>query len=227
MNVHMQEQTKYHGAGISEAKAFVLSLHGRNHSPDIILEIADRIGLDGVHYAAPQAFQNSWYPERFMEPIEKNEPFLTYSLEVCRRQLQQWTENGVPTEKIVLMGFSQGACLAAEYAIRNPERYGGLLIFTGALIGPEGTKWADRGSFEGTSVFLGTSDEDEWIPVERVHETEAIFIKRGAQTDKRIYKGMGHLVNDDEIDAARSLLKGIINAESDNSMLMGSKNLND
>lgn len=213
MNVHMKEPTKYHGASISEAKAFVLSLHGRNQSPDIILEVADRIGLDGVHYAAPQAFQNSWYPERFMAPIEKNEPFLTYSLDVCRRQLKQWTEHGVATEKIVLMGFSQGACLAAEYAIRNPERYGGLLIFTGALIGPDGTSWPVKGSFEGTLVFLGTSDEDEWIPVERVHEMDAMLIKMGAKTDKRVYNGMGHLVNDEEIDAARSIIKGIIDAE--------------
>lgn len=213
MNVHMKEPTKYHGASISEAKAFVLSLHGRNQSPDIILEVADRIGLDGVHYAAPQAFQNSWYPERFMAPIEKNEPFLTYSLDVCRRQLKQWTEHGVATEKIVLMGFSQGACLAAEYAIRNPGRYGGLLIFTGALIGPDGTSWPVKGSFEGTLVFLGTSDEDEWIPVERVHEMDAMLIKMGAKTDKRVYKGKGHLVNDEEIDAARSIIKGIIDAE--------------
>jgi phospholipase/carboxylesterase len=213
MNVHMQEQTIYHGATFSEAKAFVLSLHGRNQSPETILEVADRIGLEGVHYAAPQAFQNSWYPEGFMAPIEKNEPNLTYAVDVCKAIVEQWTEKNVPKEKVVLMGFSQGACLAAEFAIRHPQQYGGILIFTGGLIGPEGTNWPIKESFDGTSVFLGTSDVDEWIPVERVHESEAMFIQMGAKTDKRVYKGMGHLVNDEEIDAAQMMIKQILDAE--------------
>jgi phospholipase/carboxylesterase len=213
MNVHMKEQTELHGASFSEAKAFVLSLHGRNQSPETILKVADRIGLEGVHYAAPQAFQNSWYPQGFMAPIGKNEPDLTYALEVCRAIVEQWTEKGVPPEKIVLMGFSQGACLASEFAIRHPQRYGGILIFTGGLIGPESTNWPIKGSFDGTPVFLGTSDVDDWVPVERVHESETMFIKMGAKTDTRIYKGMNHLVNDDEIEAARIMIKQILDTE--------------
>lgn len=213
MNVHMKEQTKLHGASFSESKAFVLSLHGRNQSPETILEVADRIGHEGVHYAAPQAFQNSWYPQGFMAPIGKNEPNLTYALEVCRAIVEQWTEKGVPPEKIVLMGFSQGACLASEFAIRHPRRYGGILIFTGGLIGPESTNWPIKGSFDGTPVFLGTSDVDDWVPVERVHESAAMFIKMGAKTEKRVYKGMDHLVNDDEIEAARKMIKQILDTE--------------
>jgi len=210
MNVHMQEETIIQGTVFSEAKAFVLSLHGRNQSPGTILEIADRIGQDGVHYAAPQAFQNSWYPEGFMAPIGKNEPFLTYSLDVCKNILQQWADQGVPTDKMVLMGFSQGACLAAEFAFRHPKRYGGILILTGGLIGPEATNRPIKGTFSGTPVFLGSSDVDGWVPVERVHESEAMFIKMGAKTDKRIYEGMDHIVNDDEINAARSMIQQVI-----------------
>jgi predicted esterase len=148
-----------------------------------------------------------------MMPVEKNEPFLTYSLDLCKIKLEQWTDSGVPTEKIVLMGFSQGACLAAEFAIRNPKRYGGILLFTGGLIGPEGTNWLIQGSFEGTSVFLGTSDVDEWVPVGRVHESEAMFSKMGAKTYKRVFKGMGHLVNDEEIDVARRIIKRITDVD--------------
>lgn len=213
MNVHMKEQITYYGAAFSEAKAFVLSLHGRSQSSEIILEIAERIGLEGIHYAAPKAYQNSWYPEKFMAPLERNEPFLTYSLEVCSSIVNRWIGNGVPTEKIVLMGFSQGACLAAEYAIRNPKGYGGVLLFTGGLIGPEGTNWPLKGNFDRTPVFLGTSDVDEWVPVERVDESEAMFVQMGAKTVKRVYRGMGHLVNDEEIEAGRCILKGIIENE--------------
>lgn len=209
MNVHLQEEITYYGAAFSEAKAFVLSLHGRSQSPETILEIAERIGLDGIYYAAPKAYQNSWYPEKFMAPLEKNEPFLTYSLEVCSSIVNRWIEKGVPSEKIVLLGFSQGACLAAEYSIRNPKRYGGVLLFTGGLIGPEGTNWPIKGNFDGTPVFLGTSDVDEWVPVERVDESEAMFAKLGAKTVKRVFKGMEHLVNDEEIEEARSIIRMI------------------
>lgn len=207
MNVHMQEPIRYFGEDFSKAKTHVLSLHGRDQSPETMIEIAKRIALDRVHYAVPKAFQNSWYPGRFMDPLEKNEPFLSYALDVCSSIIDQWIKQGVPSERIVLMGFSQGACLVSEYAIRNPKRYGGVLIFTGGLIGPEGTEWSAKGKFNGTPVFLGTSDVDEWVPIERVHESEAIFAKLGAKTDKRIYQGMGHLVNDEEIAAARIIMK--------------------
>ncbi|TKC16408.1 alpha/beta hydrolase [Robertmurraya kyonggiensis] len=213
MNVHLQEEITYYGAAFSEAKAFVLSLHGRSQSPETILEIAERIGLEGIYYAAPKAYQNSWYPEKFMAPLEKNEPFLTYSLEVCSSIVNRWIEKGVPAEKIVLLGFSQGACLAAEYSIRTPKRYGGVLLFTGGLIGPEGTNWPIKGNFDGTPVFLGTSDVDEWVPVERVDESEAMFAKMGAKTVKLVFKGMEHLVNDEEIEAARSIIRMILEDE--------------
>ncbi|MGG0718000.1 hypothetical protein ABE096_10495 [Robertmurraya massiliosenegalensis] len=214
MNVHMQEPINYFGEVFSEAKAYVLSVHGRDQSPETMIEIAERIGLDGLHYAVPQAYQNSWYPGRFIDPLEKNEPFLSYSLDVCNSIINQWIELGVPSEKMVLMGFSQGACLVSEYAIRNPKRYGGVLIFTGGLIGPEGTDWSVKGTLDGTPVFLGTSDVDEWVPVERVHESEALFARMGAETDKRVFEGMGHLVNDEEVDAARVIIKGILEQKS-------------
>lgn len=184
-------------------------MHGRGHSPEIILELADRIDLPSFTYIAPTAANNSWYPSGFMDKFENNEPYLSYALEAYNQLVTDLLSKGTAREKIVLMGFSQGACLTAEYAVRHAARFGGVVIFTGGLIGPPGTHWDYEGSFEGTPVFLGSSDVDAWVPLERVQQSTVIFKKMGADVTQCIYPGMDHLVNDDEIAFARAIMERI------------------
>jgi predicted esterase len=184
-------------------------MHGRNHSPNIILELAERINLPSFTYLAPAAAQNTWYPSGFMDKFEVNEPYLSYALEVYDQRVTDLVSRGYAREKIVLIGFSQGACLTAEYAVRHAARYGAIIIFTGGLIGPPGTQWAYDGSFHNTPVFLGSSDVDAWVPLARVQQSAVIFKKMGAEVTERIYPGMEHLVNDDEIAFARAIMERI------------------
>ena len=144
-----------------------------------------------------------------MERIEANEPYLSYALERYDQLVTDLVDRGYAKDKIVLLGFSQGACLTAEYAVRHATRYGGVVIFTGGLIGPPGTRWDYGGTFAGTPLFLGSSDVDGWVPLERVKESTAIFKKMGADVTERIYPGMGHLVNEDEITHARAIMESI------------------
>ena len=189
-------------------------MHGRGRDTDDILGLADRVGIEDFSYLAPAAHEGSWYPYSFLEPIEKNEPRLSYALELYDEAVNGLLEQGIPRRRIVLAGFSQGACLTAEYAVRHADRYGGILLFTGGLIGPPGTRWEYRGSFEGTPVFLGTSDVDEFVPEERVRESAKVFEGMGADVTLRVYAGMDHAVNDDEIAVARNIIRGIGPAEA-------------
>lgn len=184
-------------------------IHGRGRDTGDILTIAERLGLPDVAYLAPAAFENSWYPERFMEPIAANQPYLDYALERIDSLVTDLNRKGIDTTKIVLVGFSQGACLATEYAVRNPRRYGAVVAFTGGLIGPAETSWDYPGDFAGTPIFFGSSDIDEWVPEPRVHESAAIMRAKGAMVNVVIYPGMAHIVNDDEIARARDILKVI------------------
>jgi predicted esterase len=188
-------------------------VHGRGRDTDDILGVAGRIGDPDFAYIAPAAKDNSWYPYSFLEPVEKNEPYLSHALEVLDDLIEELVGKGVPKRHIVLAGFSQGACLVAEYAVRHAGRYGGILLFTGGLIGPPGTGWEYGGSFEGTPVFLGTSDFDEFVPEERVRESARVFEGMGANVTLRVYPGMDHVVNDDEIAAARKILREVVSGE--------------
>lgn len=187
----------------------MLLLHGRGASANGILDLARVMPHDGMAYLAPQAANQSWYPYRFIAPIEQNEPHLSSALEKIGLVLEDIRAAGIPSHKIVLGGFSQGACLASEYVARNPARYGGLLVFSGGLIGPPGTLPAYAGTLDGTPVFLGCSDIDAHIPLERVTETAEAFVKMGASVTKAIYPGMGHTINTEEIREARDMLKTI------------------
>ncbi|MCM3713368.1 dienelactone hydrolase family protein [Alkalihalobacillus oceani] len=209
MNIHLQQPVVRRGPAVSEAQAVVFMVHGRDQTTEYVLNLVDRIQLPDVHYVAPQAAQNSWYPVGFMKEIAENEPYLSYALDCYEQRISELVAEGIPKSKIVLLGFSQGACLTAEFAVRRPERYGGIIVYTGGVIGPDGTKWNSQGSFQNTPVFLGSSDVDEWVPEQRIHDTAAIFNKLGAQTKTVIYKGMGHEINDDEIDFARELIRNV------------------
>jgi predicted esterase len=208
-NPHRGQPVATRGKPLEECRGVVVMMHGRGRDTDDILGVAERIGDPDFAYLAPAAGGNTWYPHSFLEPIWKNEPYLSYALEVCDQLVGGLVEKGVSKRRIVLAGFSQGACLAAEYAVRHAGRYGGILLFTGGLIGPPGTRWEYGGSFEGTPVFLGTSDVDEFVPEQRVRESAGIFEKMGANVTLRVYPGLDHVVNDDEIAVAGEILQEV------------------
>jgi predicted esterase len=209
VNPHRGQRVVIKGTPLGRSEAVAVMMHGRNHSPEIILELADRINLPSFTYLAPAAANNTWYPSRFMDQLDNNEPYLSSALEAYDQLVADLLSKGIAREKIVLIGFSQGACLTAEYAMRHSARYGGVIILTGGLIGPPGIRWDYEGSFDGTPVFLGSSDIDEWVPLERVQQSTAIFRRMGADVTERIYSGMDHLVNDDEIAFARTIMERI------------------
>ena len=184
----------------------LLMVHGRGAGPKNILDLVPRLARPGFTLLAPAAAGNTWYPFSFMAETEKNQPGLDSALARLASIVDEAMAAGVPSERIVLLGFSQGACLAAEFALRHPGRYGGVVVFSGGLIGPPGTTWDLPGGFAGTPAFFGCSDVDAHVPRWRVDESAAVFTRMGAATDLRIYPGMGHLVNDDEIAAARAVI---------------------
>ncbi len=193
------------GAPLAGAKAAMVMIHGRGASAEGILSLASELDVADVAFLAPQAAGGTWYPYGFMSPIERNEPGISSAMRAIERVLAQVAAAGVPPERTLLLGFSQGACLATEFAARHARRYGGVAGLSGGLIGPEGTPRDYPGSLDGTPVFLGCSDIDAHVPVERVHESADVLRRLGAAVDERIYKGMGHTVNADEIKAARAL----------------------
>jgi predicted esterase len=189
-----------------QARLAVIAVHGRGASAEDILGLAREIQLSDVTFVAPQAAGRSWYPYSFLSPIDRNEPGLSSALHVITGLIDALIVDGLSSERIALMGFSQGACLALEFAARYARRYAGLIGFSGGLIGPPGTPRDYPGTMPGTPVFLGCSDIDSHIPVERVRETAEVFRRLGAEVDERIYPGMGHAVNEEEIAAARAIL---------------------
>lgn len=197
------------GPELASADAAVLLLHGRGANARSILQLAEEFDTDDVAYLAPQAAGQSWYPNSFMAPIESNEPHLTSALTAVEAAITQVTQSGLQIEETAILGFSQGACLGSEFVVRNPDRYGGLLALSGGLIGPEETEFEYEGSLNRTPVFVGCSDVDPHIPLERVHETTATLRSMDADVTERIYEGMRHGVNQDELDHAAELITGL------------------
>ena len=195
------------GAALSDAQAAMILLHGRGASAKGMLRLADALDVPGVAYRAPQAAMRSWYPQSFMAPREQNEPELSSALQVVADTIENAQAGGLDREQILLLGFSQGACLATTHAARTPRRYGGIVGLSGGLIGPEDADFAFEGSLDGTPAFLGCSDQDPYIPRERVHETADVLRALGAEVTTRIYEGLGHTTNDDELQHVRSLLR--------------------
>lgn len=197
------------GRPVSEASAAVVMVHGRGATAESILELRHELGRPDLAYVAPQAAGYTWYPYSFMAPMERNEPGLSSALARLGEVVEQLESQGIPAERIVLLGFSQGACLSLEFAARNPRRYGGIAGLSGGLIGPPGTPRDYPGSLAGTPVFLGCSDRDPHIPRERVDESAEVLREMGAEVTERIYPDMGHTVNEDELEHVRSLLAGL------------------
>jgi len=186
----------------------MILVHGRGASAEDIIGIAAEVQRPGFSYLAPQAANNAWYPNPFTAPIESNEPYLSSALDMLATLVGR-VEETVPSSRIVLLGFSQGACLATEFACRNGRRYGGVVGLSGGLIGPDGTPRDYPGNFEGTPVFLGCSDVDPHIPKERVIESAEVFKRMGANVTAHLYPGMGHTVSPDEIAEVRALVNAI------------------
>lgn len=197
------------GAPLGEGRGVVIMVHGRGAGPDNILDLVPSFELEDLTYLAPAAANRTWYPYSFMSPVEQNEPFLSSALARLGFLIGEVEAAGVPANRIVLLGFSQGACLSGEFAYRHARRFGGVVMFSGGLIGPAGTRWDSQRSFEGTPIFLGCSDRDAHIPRARVDESAEVFAGMQANVTKRIYEGMGHLVCQDEVDFAKQLLTAL------------------
>jgi len=210
MRPHEGQPVASAGAPLGSSHAVMIMVHGRNASAANILSLSGELDRSGFTYLAPAAANNTWYPYSFLTETSKNEPDLSSALHVIDGLVADLVSRGVPRRHIVLLGFSQGACLAGEYAVRHADRYGGVIMLSGGLIGPPGTTWAYGGSFASTPVFLGCSDVDGHIPKERVQESAAVFERMGAEVTLRLYPGMGHQINEDEIVHARAVMDRVL-----------------
>ena len=195
------------GKPLDEAKAAIILIHGRGASAYDIMELGLLLGGDQFALLAPQAANNTWYPFSFLAPLANNEPYLSSALQAVADLVDQVETAGIPAANIILAGFSQGACLASEFTARNARRYGGLLLFSGGLIGPPGTPRGYAGSLAGTPVFIGCSDIDAHIPLARVQETTEVLTALGAEVHEKIYPGMAHTIIQDELDQAAKIVE--------------------
>lgn len=194
------------GADPAEAKAAMIMLHGRGADAADIIGLARVIGESGIAYLAPEAAGHTWYPYSFLAPVEDNEPGRTSALAIIAGLIAEAGNTGIPPERIALLGFSQGACLSLEYVARNPRRYGAVFALSGGLIGETVTGGDYSGSLDQTPVFVGCSDVDQFIPLERVKQSAEIMRALGADVTERIYPGMGHTIVEDEADHIRRIV---------------------
>lgn len=206
-NIHAGQGVLQYGA-LETARAVLILLHGRGASAESVLQIAPLLGSD-IAALAPQAAGYAWYPHRFLRPIDTNEPYLSHALALVEALIVHVGTLGIGPERVVLGGFSQGACLALESAARFATRFGGVLGFSGALIGPAGTVRTYPASLAGTPVFLGCSEHDEHIPRAYVEATAHELTAHGAAVTLRLYPGSAHTIHDESIEAARAIVESI------------------
>jgi phospholipase/carboxylesterase len=213
-NPHLTLAPQYFGAPPRVARAVVILLHGRGQSPaDMEQQLVRPIDLPDVAYVAPAAADQTWYPAGFMAPREQNEPRLTFALERLGALSDELADRGTPPSAQVLIGFSQGGCLACEYVYRRQQRVAALCAFTGGLIGPPGSAWTlETEAFLGMPVLLGGSSDDPWVPAARMLETAALFRRLGARVEAPIYPGLAHVIADEQIARARAILTELIAA---------------
>jgi phospholipase/carboxylesterase len=197
------------GEPLASARAAMILVHGRGATAEDILLLAEELAQPGFAYLAPEAANNTWYPNSFLAPLASNEPGLSSGLAVIASLLEQANRAGIPAERTVIAGFSQGACLSLEFVARHARRYGGVIGLSGGLIGPDGTPRDYAGSLEGTPVFLGCSDIDPHIPKERVLYSAEVLQALGGQVTAKLYPRMGHTINRDELLIARSIVTGL------------------
>ncbi len=227
---HQDQQLVTAGAPLEAAEAAMVMVHGRGATAQSIVRMAEEFHHHGVAYLAPQAARNTWYPQPFTAPVEYNEPGRTSGLQAIRDAIEVATgggndgstagdsdgditrgdDAGIPLERVIVLGFSQGACLASEFVARNPRRYGGLVALSGGLIGEEIDPEDYEGDLEGTPVFFGCSDVDPHIPAERVHASADVLDRLEGDVTTRLYEGMGHGVNQDEIEFVSGMVADLL-----------------
>lgn len=201
-----QEKIVTAGKRLGEADKVLIMVHGRGGSAEDILSLAPHLHVGDFALLAPQATSNTWYPLSFMAPPAQNEPWLSSALSLLRKVINDVIAAGIPAENIFFLGFSQGACLMLEFVARNATKYGGIAAFTGGLIGDKIYLENYKGDFAGTPIFIGTSDPDPHVPVQRVYATTNILKNMNASVAEQVYTGMGHTINQDEIDKANQLI---------------------
>lgn len=208
MNPHQGMPVLEAGEPLGKARAAMILVHGRGASAEDIMTLAAELTQPGFAYLAPQAHGNAWYPNPFTSPLEDNEPYLSSALEVVGHVLAR-VEAAISAQHVILLGFSQGACLTLEFAARHARRYGGVVGLSGGLIGPDGTPRDYPGDFGGTPVFLGCSDVDPHIRKDRVAEAAEVMKRMGGQVTMRLYPGMGHTVSQEEIESVREIVASV------------------
>jgi len=203
--MHVKALT-FAGKNIAEATRALIMVHGRGGNAGDILSLAGYFNVKEYVLVAPQATNNSWYPNSFLAPPKNNEPWLSSALEVLNETVKEITEAGITTDHIYFLGFSQGACLTLEYVTRNASKYGGIVAFTGGLIGDKIYPENYSGNFENTPVFIGSSNPDPHVPANRVYATSNILKAMNANVIEKLYDNMGHTINDDEIEMANKVV---------------------
>jgi predicted esterase len=211
---HRDAPVLHHGTPLESARAAMVLVHGRGAGAADVLGLAAELDFPGVAYLAPDAAGHTWYPYSFLAPIEYNEPWLSSALALLGGVFERLEEAGLPRERTVLAGFSQGACLATEYLARNPGRYAALVAFTGGLIGPPGHRFDHHGDLAGTPVLLSAGDPDPHVPWARVEETAEVLRRMGAAVTVRRWPGRPHTILRQEVEAARELLSGALTGAS-------------
>ncbi|AFO55534.1 MULTISPECIES: alpha/beta hydrolase [unclassified Natrinema] len=206
---HQNQSLVTGGTDLMDADAALVCIHGRGASARGMLRIADEVHREGIAVLAPQAARQTWYPDSFLAPVERNEPGRSSGLQAISDAIETAIDDGIPTDRVMLLGFSQGGCLASEYVARNPRRYGGLAALSGGLIGAQ-LDDAYPGALEGTPVFLGCSDDDPHIPEQRIHDTAAVLKAMNADVTARLYEGLGHGINEDELAAVTDLIAALV-----------------
>jgi len=208
-DIHQNQPLLTIGPDPSPELPAVILLHGRGSSARAMVPLVKSLGSNIAAYQIPQAGKNRWYPNSAFSPLEGNQPDLDSALRAVDQIIQNLRGKGIPAEHMILGGFSQGACLAAEYTARNTRRYGGLFVLSGALIGPEGMPRDYQGSLAGTPVFIGSSDSDPWVNHSLVSETARVLTDLDGDVDFRTYPGMGHTINEDELTAVREQIESV------------------
>jgi phospholipase/carboxylesterase len=198
------------GEPLDNARAVMVMVHGRGATAQDILTVADELAQPGFAYLAPQAAGNTWYPNSFLAPIPSNEPGLSSGLTAIADVLTQVSKAGISPERTMLLGFSQGACLMLEFVARHARRYGGVAGLSGGLVGPDGTPRDYVGTLGGTPILLGCSDVDPHVPKGRVEHTAQVLRRLGGDVTMRLYPNMGHVINQDEMDFIRGMMRKLL-----------------
>ena len=211
---HAGQPIRSWGAEVEGAVGAIILIHGRGATADDILALSPELGRGDIVFLAPQAARRTWYPLSFLEPLERNEPELSSAIAALGSVVQQLESAGIEPRRQLLLGFSQGACLALEFAARFPRRYAGLIGLSGGLIGPPGSARDYPGSLDGTPVFLGSGDPDPHVPWQRVEESAEVLESMGSMVDLVRYPGLGHTINHDELDRVRRLVDSALPARN-------------